>query len=175
VNRAALLVGAAFGFLIAAAGLADYNMIHNALLLREFDMYFLMGSAVLTAAPLLVLLQRRGWRTPYGGALVVQKEPVKRQHIFGAAVFGGGWAVAGTCPVPALAMTAGGSGLGMIVMAGFFAGIAVRDAVVTRALRRSPAPDGGLVGELVPVTGCLPPSVQFREAASGPTRLPSAS
>lgn len=132
MKTVAFLMGGAFGFLVAAARLNDYTVIHDMLLLREPDVFLLMGSAVGVAAPLLLLLERHRWQTPFGGPIKVQRSPVTRRAVFGAAIFGTGWAVAGTCPVPALAMTASGGGLGAVVTAGLFGGIAIRDAVDRR-------------------------------------------
>lgn len=132
MKTVAFLMGGAFGFLVAAARLNDYQVIHDMLLLREPDVFLLMGSAVGVAAPLLLLLERRRWKTPFGGPLQVQRLPVTRRAVFGAAVFGSGWAVAGTCPVPALAMGVSGSGLGLLVAAGIFGGVALRDAIDAR-------------------------------------------
>jgi uncharacterized membrane protein YedE/YeeE len=128
----AFVVGAAFGFLVAAARLSDYQVIHDMLLLREPDVFLLMGSAVVVAAPLLLFLERRRLSTPFGGTLAIVRQPVTRDMVAGAAVFGTGWAIAGTCPVPALAMTAGGSVLGLCVAAGLFGGVALRDAISGR-------------------------------------------
>jgi uncharacterized membrane protein YedE/YeeE len=130
VNRPAFGVGLLFGFLIAAARLSDYDVIHDMLLLREPDVFLLMGSAFATAAPLLYLLNRRGWKTPSGETMVLQRAPVKPRNLLGAIVFGSGWAVAGTCPGPAIAMTAGGSVLGLVVMAGLASGVFLCDRVM---------------------------------------------
>ena len=43
--------------------------------------------------------------------------------------FGTGWAVAGTCPAPAIAMATGGGFLAVFVIAGLDAGLWLRDAV----------------------------------------------
>ncbi len=132
MNRVGLAFGIAFGFLIAAAGVADYDVIHRMLLLQEFDVFLLMASAIGVSMPLLWLLERRRWRTPFGGFLDIKRYPVTRKDVLGAAVFGTGWAIAGTCPAPALAMVAGGSMLGLVVIAGIFAGILLRDWIVVR-------------------------------------------
>ena len=73
------------------------------------------------------LLERKRWRTPFGGTMTILRAPIARHNVAGAAVFGTGWALAGTCPVPALAMTASGSALGLCVAAGLFGGVALRD------------------------------------------------
>lgn len=140
LNLVGFLLGGAFGFLVAAGRLHDYDVIHNMLLLREPDLFLLMASAIGVAAPLLWLLERRGFRTPLGGRLERERAPIARRHIVGSAVFGAGWALAGTCPVPALAMTAGGNVLGAVVAAGLFAGILLREATWARLGSRRPAP-----------------------------------
>ncbi len=129
MNRVGFFFGVAFGFLIAAGSLNEYDVIHNGLLFRDPYMFLVMGSAVAVAMPLLWLLQRRRWATPLGGALSLTSTRPERKHVLGAMVFGTGWAVAGTCPGPALVMTVGGGLLGIAVIAGIVVGLLIRDAV----------------------------------------------
>jgi uncharacterized membrane protein YedE/YeeE len=130
VNAAALAVGLVFGFALAAARLHEYNVIHRMLLLQEADVFLLMASAIAVAAPLLLLLQRLGWRTPLAGPLKVARLRPNRNNILGSVVFGTGWAVAGTCPGPAIAMVATGSVPGLFVMTGIVVGTMLYGAVV---------------------------------------------
>ena len=123
MNRIGFALGAVFGFLMTAGGLSDYDVIHRMLRLQEPDLFLLMGSAVGTAAPILWLMQRSRWKTAFGGPLQVRQAPVERRNVLGAMVFGSGWAVAGTCPGPAVAMTAAGNVLGVVVMAGLLTGV----------------------------------------------------
>ena len=132
MNTAELLVGIAFGFLLVASRVSDPDVIHRMLLLQEADVFLLIGSAILTAASLLIIMKRLQWRTAAAGPLVIHRAPVERKNIFGAVLFGAGWAVAGTCPGPALAMTVGGNILGLVVMAGLAAGVFLRDKVSAR-------------------------------------------
>ncbi len=129
VNLIATLVGIGFGFVLVAARLNEFDTIHRMLLLQELDVYFLMGSAIATAAPLLWLLRRAHWRTPLAGDLRVEQAPVRKDHIAGAVLFGAGWAITGACPGPALVMTASGAVMGVPLMAGLMAGAALCDAV----------------------------------------------
>ncbi len=133
LNSVSLLFGAAFGSLFAAAGFNQYDVVHATLLLHYLDPFFVMGSAVATALPILWLLEHRGLRTPLGGPLAPRRWPVARKHIYGGIVFGTGWAITGACPGTVAAMLAAGSLLGAIPLAGIFVGIALRDAVVERA------------------------------------------
>lgn len=145
MKTTSLFFGMGFGFLIVAAGFSNYDTIHDMLLLRDPHGYLVMGSAVAVAMPLLWLLERRRWQTLLAGPLKLVRTPVERKSIWGAMVFGSGWAIAGTCPVPALAMLASGSLLALVVIGGLFSGIALRDAVVanqeaSEAVDVEPAP-----------------------------------
>ena len=132
LNLASLAFGAAFGVLFAAAGFNQYDIVHNTLLLRYLDPFFVMGSAVATALPLLWWLERRGFHTPLGGALQLRRWPVERKHIYGGVVFGTGWAVTGACPGTTSTMAAAGSVLGLVTLAGILVGIVLRDTVAER-------------------------------------------
>ena len=140
LNLLGLLFGVGFGFTLVGARLTDYDVIHRMLLFEDWQPFLVLGSAIAVAAPSLWLLQRRGWQTPLGGRLTLATSAVRRQHVLGAVVFGAGWAVAGTCPGPAVAMVGSGRVLGLVVMAGLFGGIALRDAIVARAAARAETP-----------------------------------
>lgn len=133
------LFGLAFGFTLAAARLTEFNVIHRMLLFRDPAPFLIMGSAVVVAAPTLRLLHRLGWETPLGGRLTLPGSPVQRHHVLGSLVFGTGWAVAGSCPGPALAMIGTGRVMGIAIVTGLFCGIALRDAVAVQPARRRTA------------------------------------
>jgi uncharacterized protein len=139
INRLGLLAGTAFGFLLSGSRLTDYDVIHRMLLFRDWQPFLIMGSAVAVAAPLLWVLQLRRWATPLGGPLHLAPSAIGRHHVQGSILFGAGWAIAGTCPGPALAMIGSGRLPGICVVAGIFAGIALRDAVVAQTTRSAQA------------------------------------
>jgi uncharacterized protein len=131
VDLAGLFFGAIFGATLVAARLNDYNVIHRALTLRDPYMFLLMGAALAVALPGLWLLERAHPRTALGGPLIVKRERIQRKHILGAIVFGTGWALAGTCPGPMLAMTVAGNVLGAVPMLGLWTGSALRDRIAS--------------------------------------------
>lgn len=133
MNLWGLLFGAGFGFVLAGAQLHEYDTIHAMLRLDEPDVFLLMGAAIAVSLPLLWLLERRNVRTLYGGTLKLSRSRPQRHHVVGGALFGTGWAVAGTCPAPALAMVSSGAVLGLVAIAGLFAGLQLRDVHVRRA------------------------------------------
>lgn len=131
------LFGFAFGAVITAGRMNEYNVIHDALRLTNLYVFFTMGSAVAVAMPLLYILHHRGWVTPLGGPLDLGRSAVERKHILGGVVFGTGWAVTGTCPAPALAMIGSGGFLGLIVVVGIFCGLLLRDTVADRGVSQN--------------------------------------
>jgi uncharacterized membrane protein YedE/YeeE len=140
MNFFVFLIALAFGFLVVASGLSSYTVIHDMLLLREPDTFLLMGSSFAVAMPLLWILRRRSWKTPMAGELSLNRVPNERKHVYGGAIFGAGWAAAGTCPGPAIGMAASGGLLGLVVMAGLGSGIILRNLVAGNILSRRDEP-----------------------------------
>lgn len=138
LNVTALAFGAAFGFLFAAAGFNQYDIVHDVLLLRYLDPFYVMGSAVAIAMLTLWLLERRGWTTPLGGTLELRRWPVERKHVYGGVTFGLGWALIGACPGTVSTMIMAGGFLGVVPLAGILIGMLLRDRVAERS--DSPAP-----------------------------------
>lgn len=120
-----IAVGIVFGFLITGSGLGNYATIHQALLLRSWYLYAVFGCAVAVAAAGLALLRRAG-TTRYGGPLRLPHHRVRSGHLYGAAVFGAGFGLVGTCPGTAVAMVATGGLGGLLVLAGLVTGLWLR-------------------------------------------------
>ena len=127
LNIIGLLFGIAFGGVLAASNLHEYDTIHAMLRLDEFDVFWFMASAIAVSAPLLYLLERRGMNTPFGGELSLSRSMPEKRHIQGGALFGIGWALAGTCPAPALVMVSSGAMLGLVAILGIFLGLHLRE------------------------------------------------
>ena len=139
MNLAGLVIGAAFGFLIQTAGFGDADFVHRMLLFQNWYPWEVFGSAIAVGVPAFWLLERRKWITPLAGRLKLNRTPVKARHVLGGLLFGLGWAFSTTCPVPAIAMVAGGGVLGLAVMIGLLAGVLIGDWVASGHVR-SPTP-----------------------------------
>ena len=127
LNMTGLLFGALFGGLLAGARLHEYDTIHSMLRLDEPDVFLLMGSAIAVSAPLLWLLEQRGFITPLGGRFALSRSKPQAHHLKGGALFGVGWAIAGTCPAPALVMVSSGAMLGLVAIPGIFFGMHIHE------------------------------------------------
>ena len=141
MNLFIFVVGMGFGFLVVATRLSDYTVIHDMLLLRDPHVYLVMGSSFAVAMPLLWILRRRSWKTPLAGELNLNRVPNEPKHVYGGAIFGAGWAAAGTCPGPAIGMVSSGGLLGLVVMAGLGSGIILRNLVAGNIFFRRDAAD----------------------------------
>jgi len=87
-----LLFGVVFGWTLSRSGAADYDYIQGMFLFTEFQLYGIIGTAVVVAAPGIWLLKRRG--------VVVEPKPLHRGNLVGGALFGIGWSITGMCPGP---------------------------------------------------------------------------
>jgi uncharacterized membrane protein YedE/YeeE len=120
-----LLLGALFGFALSRSGASDYDFIQKMFLFEDFQLYGIIGTAVLLTAPGLWLLKRRG-RTLRGEPLDLEWKPRHHGNVLGGVLFGIGWSMTGMCPGPILVnlgegkLYAIGALLGVLVGAGAF-------------------------------------------------------
>lgn len=152
MKTAALVVGIGFGFVLGWARLTDYDVIHRMLLLREFDVFLMMGAAMATAAIAARLLRAIGTRTLVGAAPIswTVTRPT-RDHVVGSVIFGTGWAIAGTCPGPIAAQLGRGQLAALITLAGVLCGVALfgyvkrrREPTLASRATETAAPQPGL-------------------------------
>ena len=118
-----LAVGTLFGFALSRSGAADYDFIQGMFLFEEFQLYGIIGTAVLLTAPAVWLLKRHG-RTISGAPLVVHGKPRHRGNEAGGLLFGVGWAIAGMCPGPILVNIGEGKIYAIAALAGALVGAA---------------------------------------------------
>lgn len=148
MNVAGLLFGIGFGFVLGWSRLTDYDVIHEMLLLHQFDVFMMMGAAIATAAVTARLLRSSGARSLIGHEPITWSvtKPT-RNHLVGGIIFGAGWAVSGTCPGPVAAQLGRGQIAALFTLAGIFCGVALFGYLKRR--REAPAtapPNRKLVG-----------------------------
>lgn len=143
-----LLVGVGVGFVLAWARLTDPDVIRRMLLLREADVFLLMGSAVFVAGIGARVLRSIGARAIVTReAISWSTDRVGRRHVVGSVLFGAGWSVAGTCPGPVAAMIGEGRFAGLAVALGIVVGVTAQGAAArTRLARPAPQELAGLPG-----------------------------
>jgi uncharacterized membrane protein YedE/YeeE len=80
-------------------------------------MYGIIGSAVVTAAISLALIQRFRLRSASGDVISIAPKPLGSgiQYALGGTIFGLGWALTGACPGPLVALI--GNGVSVMIAA----------------------------------------------------------
>ena len=126
-----LVLGTVFGFVLSRSGAADYDQIQSMFLFRSFQLYGILGTAVVVTAAGLWILKRRG-RTALGQPLKIELKPLHRGTVIGGAVFGVGWSMAGMCPGPILVNIGEGKIYALAALAGALTGAALLGAVYPR-------------------------------------------
>src|SRR5437773_9986746 len=118
------LLGAAFGIVIVEAEVISWFRIQEMFRFDAFHMYGIMGAAVVTAAISLLIIKRLGLRsaddTPLGLAPKTVGSGVR--YIAGGTTFGLGWALAGACPGPLVALVGAGVPVMLVTVASALAG-----------------------------------------------------
>jgi hypothetical protein len=126
-----IVLGTIFGFVLSRSGAADYNFIQSMFLFRSFQLYGIIGSAVVLTAPGLWLIRRRG-RTAFGEQVKIELKPLHRGTVAGGLLFGIGWSIAGMCPGPILVNIGEGKIYALAALAGALTGAALLGALYPR-------------------------------------------
>jgi uncharacterized membrane protein YedE/YeeE len=115
-RAAGLLVGLAFGLVLAWSGVMSPDVIRSGLLFEDSYLYLFFASAVATATIGLFLLRRAGHTT---------WTPLRpeRRHVTGALIFGVGWGISDACPGPIAAQLGQGIGWAVWTLVGVGLGV----------------------------------------------------
>jgi uncharacterized protein len=134
-----LILGAVFGFILSRSGAADYGFIQGMFLFTEFQLYGIIGVAVVVTALGIRLIRRRG-RTLLGQRLSIEEKPLHRGNIAGGVLFGIGWSMAGMCPGPILVNIGEGKIYALAAFAGALVGAALLGSLYPALERRFALP-----------------------------------
>jgi uncharacterized protein len=129
-----VVLGTIFGFVLSRSGAADYDQIQSMFLFRSFQLYGILGTAVVLTAAGLWIIKQRG-RTALGRPLKIELKPLHRGNVAGGLLFGVGWSMAGMCPGPILVNIGEGKIYALAALAGALAGAALLGAVYPRLQR----------------------------------------
>jgi uncharacterized membrane protein YedE/YeeE len=138
-----VVFGIVFGLVLSRSGAADYNYIQAMFLFTSFQLYGIIGTAVLLTTPGLWLLKRHG-RTASHQPITIARKSLNGGTVLGSVLFGIGWSIAGMCPGPILVNIGEGKLYAIAALAGALTGAALFGAVYPRLgplLRMSPVPE----------------------------------
>ncbi|RMF19579.1 MAG: transporter [Candidatus Dadabacteria bacterium] len=114
-------LGLLFGWTLSRAGAADYNFIQQMFLLQSFQLYGIIGTAVILGLIGFAILERYG-RTATGEPIQFAQKPLHRGTIVGSALFGIGWSMTGMCPGPIIVNIGEGKLYALAAFAGAWLG-----------------------------------------------------
>jgi uncharacterized membrane protein YedE/YeeE len=126
-----LILGTAFGFVLSRSGAADYDNVQAMFLLETFQLYGIIGAAIVFTAPGLWWIQRRG-RTLAGAPVRVERKSMNRGTVVGGLLFGIGWSITGMCPGPILVNIGEGKIYAIAALAGALVGAGVFGTLYSR-------------------------------------------
>ena len=126
-----MLLGTVFGFALSRSGAADYGFIQSMFLFTSFQLYGIIGTAVVITAAGLWLLKKYG-RTISGKPISIDLKPLNRGNVVGGLLFGVGWSMAGMCPGPILVNIGEGKLYALAAFAGALTGAALVGVLYTR-------------------------------------------
>lgn len=135
-----VLLGTLFGFLLSRSGAADYNYIQAMFLFDSFQLYGIIGTAVVLTSAGLWLIKRHG-RTAFGAPVSVELKPLHRGNIVGGVLFGIGWSIAGMCPGPILVNIGEGKLYAVAALAGALVGAGAFGSLYPRLQRPFALPE----------------------------------
>jgi uncharacterized membrane protein YedE/YeeE len=122
----ALVAGLLFGAGLLVSGMTDpANVLGFLDIFGEWrpQLAYVMGAAVLTAAPSFWAV-RRSQRTLLGApAELPERRRIDKPLLAGAMIFGLGWGLSGICPGPGIVLLASGQAMAYFFMAAVIAGM----------------------------------------------------
>jgi uncharacterized protein len=129
-----IILGTLFGFVLSRSGAADYDFIQGMFLFTNFQLYGIIGTAVVLTAPGLWLIRRHG-RTLSGRRCTIDRKSLHRGTAIGGLLFGVGWSMAGMCPGPILVNIGEGKLYAIAALAGALTGAGVLGQLYPRLQR----------------------------------------
>lgn len=129
----AFLLGSLFGVGLILGGMTDPDNVIEFLTLNKSwnpKLAFVMGGALMVSAP----WYRRAWAKHCVVPKPFSFQDVNPRLIFGSALFGLGWALAGICPGPALVSLANFQSASWLFVASMIAGMRLLPWIESRKL-----------------------------------------
>tara|TARA_R110002167_G_scaffold125448_4_gene305583 strand:- start:1863 stop:2276 length:414 start_codon:yes stop_codon:yes gene_type:complete len=104
-----LLIGILFGITMFKSEAASWFRIYEMFKFESFQMYGIIGSAVVIGIVVVKLIKRFNIKSFYGEVITFNpKAKSFSRYMFGGIIFGLGWALAGACPGPMFTLIGAG-------------------------------------------------------------------
>lgn len=100
--------GILFGIVFVKAEIVSWFRIQEMFRFESFHMYGVIGTAVFVGLISVLIIKRTKAKTVYGEEIHIPKKEFNKGQIYGALIFGLGWAITGACPGPLFAQMGAG-------------------------------------------------------------------
>jgi uncharacterized protein len=121
-NLKYILVGIFFGITFVKAEIISWFRIQEMFRFESFHMYGVIGSAVVVGTLSVWIIKRFNLKTIYGEKIEFHQKKFNKGQIFGALIFGLGWAMTGACPGPLFAQIGTGAAAVLVTLISAVAG-----------------------------------------------------
>jgi uncharacterized membrane protein YedE/YeeE len=111
-----LLLGFIFGIILIKAEVISWFRIQEMFRFQAFQMYGIIGSAVVVGIISIWLIKKMKIKTIAGEEIKIASKEFTKGNIFGGLIFGFGWAMTGACPGPLYALIGSGSVIIIVVL-----------------------------------------------------------
>ena len=109
-----LFAGILFGIILLKSEVISWFRIQEMFRLQSFQMFLVLGSAVVTGVISVWLFKKLKIRTINGETITFPVKKFQKGQVFGGLMFGFGWALTGACPGPLFAQI--GSGMTVVII-----------------------------------------------------------
>jgi len=118
-----ILAGILFGIVMSKSEAISWYRIQEMFRFQSFQMFGIIGTAVVIGIIAVSLLKRFGTKDVDGAVIVFKaKESGWRRYLFGGIIFGLGWVLTGACPGPIFVLLGQGYLVMFVVIAGALLG-----------------------------------------------------
>jgi uncharacterized membrane protein YedE/YeeE len=117
-----LVAGILFGIILVKSEVISWFRIQEMFRLQSFQMYGVIGSAVVTGIISIQVIKRFRIKTIDGERLEFSQKNFHKGQVYGGILFGFGWAITGACPGPLFAQIGTGVTVTIITLISAIAG-----------------------------------------------------
>jgi uncharacterized protein len=114
--------GTLFGFALSRVGASEFDLIFGMFTGKDYTLAWVMITAILVGLIGMRLLQGQKQPVRSGEMLKISEKKLGKWSLWGAALFGIGWGMAGACPGTVLAQLGEGKVLGLFTFSGMIYG-----------------------------------------------------
>ena len=121
-NLKYLLIGIIFGIILVKSEVVSWFRIQEMFRLESFNMYGVIGSAVVTGMISILVIKKFNVKSIYGEKIRLYPKKFNKGQVYGGLLFGLGWALTGACPGPLFALIGSGALVIVVVLLSAIAG-----------------------------------------------------